>query len=66
MNVRLQGLLNFGYNIKPLIKKLQEARKPETLTLAEMNQIVQFYLEALDVARIIESNEQMKEELWRE
>jgi len=59
--MNIQGISNFTVNIKPLMKKLQEAHKPETLTTAEMNQIVQYYLEVVDLLGEIQSEHDIRE-----
>lgn len=48
MNTNSRGLINFCRNIQPLMLKLHNAKKPITLTQAEMHQISQFYLEVMD------------------
>ena len=57
----IHGISNFAMNIKPLMKRLQEAHKPEKLTCSEMNTIVQYYLESLDLLMRIQTEHDIKE-----
>ena len=43
---RLQGIKNFAINIKPIMVKIRNGKKPPTTQ--ELHDILQFYLEVVD------------------
>jgi hypothetical protein len=61
MRTDISGLKNFAVNIRPLMKKMQLSFSPRILTPKEMNEIVQFYLETVDVLGKIESSQDVWE-----
>jgi hypothetical protein len=60
-----KGITNFAVNIRPLMKKLQETNlrplTPVVITFDEVNQIVQFYLETLDLLGKIQTEHDIAE-----